>query len=68
MRSRLLLAVAALLSLAACGESTTAPRSLTPVAASFDVDPDQCRTGYHVATRADGTTYCEAGYGGRSAP
>ena len=68
MRSRLLLAIAAMLTLAACGETSTAPSSPTPGAPSLDVNPEQCRSGYHVATRADGTTYCEAGYGGRAAP
>jgi hypothetical protein len=63
MRSRLLLAAAAMLTLAACSESTTAPRSLTPTAHSADVNPDPdgtCRSGYHGATRSDGTVTCEA--------
>jgi len=57
MRSRLILAVAATLALAACSESaSTAPRSPSPGARAADVL--QCRSGYHIATRADGTDYC----------
>jgi len=57
MRIRLLLAAAATLTLAACGESSTAPR-LTPPPAQKD--ETTCRSGYHIATRDDGTDYCEA--------
>lgn len=57
MRSRLLLAAAALLTLAACSESPTAPRSLKPGTRSLD--QVECNSGYHVATRSDGTQYCE---------
>ena len=57
MRSRLILAAAATLALAACGESaSTAPRSPSPGARAADVV--ECRSGYHIATRADGTEYC----------
>jgi hypothetical protein len=56
MRIRLFLAAAAALTLAACGESSTAPR-LTPSGAS---KMETCRSGYHIATRDDGTTSCEA--------
>ena len=62
MRSRLLLAAAAMLTLAACSESPSAPRSLKPSARSADESPGPdgtCRTGYQLATRADGTTVCE---------
>ena len=40
MRCRLLLAAAAMLTLAACSESSTAPRSLTPSVHSADVNPN----------------------------
>lgn len=56
MRIRLLLAAAAALTLAACADSSTAPR-LTPTGASRD--DITCRSGYHIATRDDGTQYCE---------
>jgi uncharacterized lipoprotein len=57
MRIRLLLAAAATLTLAACGESSTAPQRLSP---SEDASRDEitCRSGYHIATRDDGTQYC----------
>lgn len=59
MRIRLLFAAAAALSLAACADSSTAPRPrLTPTGASKD--DITCRSGYHIATLADGTQYCEA--------
>ena len=59
MRIRVLLAVAATLALAACGESAaTAPGTLRPGARSSD--DITCRSGYHIATRADGSQYCEA--------
>lgn len=59
MHYRLLLAAAAMLTLAACSESPTAPRSLKPGARSLDYDPaDGCKSGYHVATRSDGTLDC----------
>jgi hypothetical protein len=57
MRFRLLLALGATLALAACSEST-APKPMRPDTRSNDVI--ECRSGYHVATRADGTEYCEA--------
>lgn len=55
MRIRLLLAAAAILTLAACGESSTAPQ-LTPTKAAKDIT---CRSGYHIATRDDGAQVCE---------
>ena len=65
MRPRLLLAAtaaAALLSLAACSDTTTAPRRFQPGVLRTDMSPGpdgSCRTGYHVATRSDGVTVCE---------
>jgi hypothetical protein len=66
MRHRLLLtttAVAALLSLAACSETTTEPRRFDPgTLRKGDVLPDPdgtCRSGYVIATRSDGTVVCE---------
>jgi hypothetical protein len=56
MRIRLLLAAAAMLTLAACSASPTAPGTRGPGARSND-DLD-CRSGYHLATRLDGTTEC----------
>lgn len=57
MRIRLLLAASAALTLAACSESSTAPRTLSPSdRPSADIT---CRSGYHIATRIDGTEYCE---------
>ncbi len=58
MRIRVLLAVTATLALAACAESaTTAPGTLRPGARSSD--EITCRSGYHIATRSDGSQYCE---------
>jgi uncharacterized lipoprotein YajG len=57
MRIRLLLAAAAALTLAACADSSTAPR-LTPTQASKD--EVSCRSGYHIATRDDGSQGCES--------
>ena len=57
MRNRLLLAIAATLALAACSETTTAPRVQPAARTNDDIT---CKSGYHVATRADGTQYCEA--------
>ena len=70
MRIRLLLAAAATLTLAACGESSTAPQRLSP---SGDASRDEttCRSGYHIATREDGTQYCaenQINGSGRAAP
>lgn len=65
MRNRLLLtatAAAALLSLAACSDTTTAPRRFEPGTLRTDITPGPdgtCRSGYHVATRADGVLVCE---------
>lgn len=65
MRIRLLLAAAAgaaaALTLAACADSSTAPR-LTPTGGASK-DDITCRSGYHIATRDDGTQYCEADNG-----
>lgn len=62
MRVRLLLAITATVALAACGESSsTAPQSPRPGARS--ADEITCRSGYHIATRADGSQYCEADAG-----
>ena len=67
MRIRLLLAAAAALSLAACSESSTAPTRLSPPGgASRDISI--CRSGYHIATREDGSEYCESDAEYRSAP
>ncbi|CAN5920367.1 hypothetical protein BH11GEM2_BH11GEM2_12150 [soil metagenome] len=58
MNIRILLAAAATLALAACAESPTATQSpLKPGARS--ADEITCRSGYHVATRSDGSQYCE---------
>ena len=58
MRIRILFAALATVFIAACGESSTAPQQLRPGTRSND--EIVCRSGYHVATRADGTEYCEA--------
>jgi hypothetical protein len=58
MRTRLLLAVAAVaatLTLAACSGSPTAPREIRP---GGRTDYLTCRSGYFIATRADGSEYC----------
>jgi hypothetical protein len=55
MRIRLLFAAAAALTLAACSDSSTTSR-LSPTAPTHDIS---CRSGYHIATRADGTESCE---------
>jgi hypothetical protein len=63
MRRRSLIAAAALLTLAACSDTPTAPRALHPTARLTDMDPGPggtCRGGYHIATRSDGTQVCEA--------
>jgi hypothetical protein len=57
MRLRLILVVTATLAIAACSESTTAPRTVRPAARSADLI--ECRSGYHIATRSDGTESCE---------
>jgi hypothetical protein len=66
MRIRLLLAAAATLTLAACGESSTAPTRLSPTAGASR-DEITCRSGYHIATREDGTQYCAPDSDGASA-
>jgi hypothetical protein len=55
MRIRLLLAAAAALTVAACSDSSTSPR-MTPAGATKD--EITCRSGYHIATRDDGTQEC----------
>ena len=57
MRIRVLLAGIATLALAACAESVTAPQAPHPGARSSD--DITCRSGYHIATRSDGSQYCE---------
>jgi ABC-type glycerol-3-phosphate transport system substrate-binding protein len=57
MKIRLILAAAASLALAACSGSPTAPGTMRPGARTNDLT---CRSGYHVATRADGSESCEA--------
>jgi hypothetical protein len=64
MRIRLILAAAATLALAACSDSPAAPGTMQPGARSNDIS---CRSGYHVATRADGSEYCEADQADRRA-
>jgi hypothetical protein len=67
MRIRLLLAATAAVTLAACSESSTAPHQLSPNSRpSADMDIT-CRSGYHIATRSDGTEYCEADGGAQAA-
>jgi hypothetical protein len=56
MRIRLLLAAAAALTLAACSDSSTAPRLSPTNKPALDIT---CRSGYHIATRDDGTESCE---------
>jgi hypothetical protein len=59
MRIRLLLAATAAITLAACSESPTAPSQRSPNTRP-SADMIACRSGYHIATRADGTEYCES--------
>ena len=65
MRQRLLLAAtaaAALLSLAACSDTSTEPRRFQPGVLRTDISPGPdgtCRSGYHIAYRSDGTAACE---------
>lgn len=65
MRLRLALACASVLALAACSETSTAPTQLTPGARNNTIT---CRSGYHPATRADGSQYCEPDQPLRAAP
>jgi len=58
MRIRLLLAATAAVTLAACSESATAPHTLSPADRSSRDIGITCRSGYHIATRADGSEYC----------
>jgi hypothetical protein len=63
MRRRSLVASAALLTLAACSDTPTAPRTLQPTARASDMSPGPggtCRGGYPLATRSDGMQVCEA--------
>jgi hypothetical protein len=65
MRSRFLFAAtaAALLTLAGCADSATAPRRFDPGTLRTDVSPGPdgtCRGGYHLIARSDGTQACEA--------
>jgi hypothetical protein len=63
MKKRLIFAVAAAVALAACADASTAPtRQLRP--GDRTADDITCRSGYHVATRSDGTEYCEEDGGG----
>ncbi|MEO5817999.1 MAG: hypothetical protein ABIT20_22210 [Gemmatimonadaceae bacterium] len=64
MRIRIIVAVAATIVLAGCGESSTAPQTMRPGARAADII--ECRSGYHVATRADGTESCEPDEGAQS--
>jgi hypothetical protein len=57
MRIRIVVAVAAL-ALGACSEASTAPRQMAPTEPRME-EGLTCRSGYHVATRLDGTEYCE---------
>jgi hypothetical protein len=57
MRIRLLLAAAAAAALAACSDSSTSPRPMAP--ADKPAADISCRSGYHIATRVDGTEGCE---------
>ena len=57
MRIRILVAAAAVITLAACSDTSTAPKQLSPTGRSADLI--ECRSGYHIATRADGSQYCE---------
>ena len=58
MRIRILLALGATLAVAACGESSMAPQQkMQPGARSSD--DITCRSGDHIATRADGSQTCE---------
>ncbi len=60
-----LFAAAAVLTLAACGESPLSPVRPARTAPRLDVE---CRSGYHIATRDDGSTYCDPdGFGVMSA-
>ena len=67
MRIRLLLAAAVTVTLAACSESPTAPHRMAPGGRHSDaIVGITCRTGYHIATRADGSEYCEPDGGGEA--
>lgn len=57
MRVRILFALVVTTVLAGCSDasSATEPSAIRPQAAQFDLE---CRSGYQVATRADGTQYC----------
>ncbi len=57
MRIRILFAIVVTTVLAGCSDatSTTSPSTLRPQGPQFNL---VCRSGYHIATRADGTEYC----------
>lgn len=58
MRLRILFAIVVATALAGCSDSSTAtsaPPRLRPEGPLLTLE---CRSGYHVATRADGTKYC----------
>ncbi len=57
MRLRLLLAASATIAVAGCADSTTAPKTMR--AGTRSAILIECRSGYHIATRADGTEVCE---------
>lgn len=59
MKIRVLLAAAATLALAACADSPTAAPSSPLAPGARSSDDISCRSGYHVATRSDGSQYCE---------
>ena len=65
MRIRLLLAATAAITLAACSDSSTAPHEMSPGRSAKDIGIT-CRSGYHIATREDGTQYCEADGGAQA--
>ena len=58
MRIRILLAMTATLALAACSDSGTGPQQMQPGARASDGELT-CRSGYHIATHADGSQSCE---------
>jgi len=65
MRIRILVAAAAVITLAACSDSSTAPKQLRPTGRTADMI--ECRSGYHIATRDDGSQYCEQDLGSNMA-
>jgi hypothetical protein len=67
MKFRVLLAAAATLALAACADSPTAAPSSRLTPGTRSSDDISCRSGYRVATRSDGSEYCEADAGAEAA-